>query len=98
MERQRYTQHEIPTYEEPTEMLDYNGWKTCPIPLRDRKRKISWNPYDNPDENLKVGIHNVQAIFLSRNPEFMDLYTLSDDGTIQENMRTSATEYILSSI
>lgn len=70
-----------------------------PIVLRDDRGQIRWNlPENTLEENMQLGIRNIQALFLDRFPQFDQRFPRSQDGKIAEEKKVEAEEFILSQI
>lgn len=62
--------------------------------LRERG-KVRWTlPGNTPRQNGELAINNMQALFLERFPEFIELFPLGDDGKIAQDYKEDATIFI----
>ncbi|MBI4028807.1 MAG: hypothetical protein HY376_00350 [Candidatus Blackburnbacteria bacterium] len=67
-----------------------------PIVLRDLRDRIQWSlPNKTEEQNLKIGINNIQAIFLEKFPEFEHFFPRDKSGKIQPEKVDEAREFIL---
>lgn len=70
-----------------------------PIVLRNARGRVVWKiPGNSPEENEQLGIRNIQALFLTRSPEFLELFHFGEDGKIVEGEREKAKRFILEKI
>lgn len=52
--------------------------------LRDEHGRIIWKlPGNTPDQNLQLGIRNVQGLFLLKFPQFGDFFVLNPEGNVE---------------
>jgi hypothetical protein len=66
---------------------------------RDSRGRVRWRlPGNTDEENLALGIQNIQGLFLKRFPEFIERYPRGEDGTIIEVKREEARDYILEQV
>ena len=66
-----------------------------PTVLRDAQGRIQWNVAGNtPEQNEQIGIGNIQALFLTKFPDFDELFPRDEDGTIAEEEREEARNFI----
>lgn len=66
-----------------------------PSIVRNSRGQIRWNFPDNtPEQNLHLGVGNIQAIFLEKNPEFDALFPRGQEGQISEGKREEAKTFI----
>lgn len=80
---------EVPKVE--TEVPQYT-----PMALRDHRRYIQWNIQGNTDdENLQIGIQNIQALFLEKFPNFNADFPRLEDNKISEDKTQQAKEFII---
>lgn len=64
-----------------------------------RRGRIRWTlPNNSDEENLQLGLRNIQIIFLDKFPEFQTLYLTRPEFSSDRNMLLSAKEYILQRI
>lgn len=64
-----------------------------------RRGRIRWAlPNNSDEENLQLGLRNIQVIFLDKFPEFQTLYLTRPEFSSDRNMLLSAKEYILQRI
>ncbi len=66
-----------------------------PTVLRDGGRRIRWIlPGNTPEENLQLGIRNIQGLFLKKFPEFNVMFPRDKEGKIIEDAKNEAREFI----
>lgn len=79
--------------------LGINNRALNPTLLRDERGRIRWTlPGNTPEQNLLIGIKNVQIIFLEKFPEFSDLYLARSEFQTDRSVRLDAKGYILQRI
>lgn len=67
--------------------------------LRNRRRRIFWKkPGNTEEENLQIGIQNIQTLFLERFPEFNQLFPKDKDGRIPKDKHKQAKDFIIKNI
>lgn len=72
------------------------GNKTKSESVFDKRGRMRWSlPGNTPEQNLQLGINNIQALFFAAFPEFNDLFPLDEQGKIEEDKREEAKAYIL---
>lgn len=64
-----------------------------------RKRLLSWTkPGFTDEQNLQLGINNIQMLFLERFPQFKELFEFDEDGKIREDQRSAARAFLMENL
>ncbi|MBI2327225.1 hypothetical protein HYU92_02795 [Candidatus Curtissbacteria bacterium] len=84
--------------ENPQSLSEYSPISK-PTVLRDRGGRIRWHlPGNTLEENERLGIRNVQALFLEKFPDFNLQFLRDQDGKVDGNRVEQAREFILSHV